>query len=108
MKLTVVNPATEEPIDELTQAGVKETDAAVARAKAQHRETVASFVDGNVVFRGEVPSGPGYLYPATLVEARNDDRIAGEEIFGPIAFGRELGMHALEGYSEVENVFLAT
>jgi len=23
-------------------------------------------------------------------------------------FGRELGMHALEGYSEVKNVFVAT
>src|SRR3954452_1742274 len=34
MTLTVVNPATEEPIAELEQAGVEETDAAVARAKA--------------------------------------------------------------------------
>ena len=33
---------------------------------------------GRVVFRGEVPSGPGYWYPATLVEATNDDRIARE------------------------------
>jgi acyl-CoA reductase-like NAD-dependent aldehyde dehydrogenase len=32
--LTVVNPATEEPIAELEQAGVEEADAAVARAKA--------------------------------------------------------------------------
>ena len=32
--LTVLNPATEEPIAELEQAGVEETDAAVARAKA--------------------------------------------------------------------------
>ncbi len=55
-----------------------------------------------------MPSGPGYWYPATLVEATNDDRIAGDEIFGPVAFGRELGMQALEGYSEVKNVFLAT
>jgi len=32
--LTVINPATEKPIAELEQAGVAETDAAVARAKA--------------------------------------------------------------------------
>jgi betaine-aldehyde dehydrogenase len=142
---------------------------------AQHRETVASFVDGDVLFSGETPSGPGYWFPATLVEASNEDRIAREEVFGPVAalipfedeadavrqandtpyglsgsiwtrdgaralrvaraldtgvisvnsnssvrhsapfggfkqsgFGRELGMHALEGYSEVKNVFLAT
>ena len=142
---------------------------------AQHRETVASFVDGDVLFSGEIPNGPGYWFPATLVEAANEDRIAREEVFGPVAalipfedeadavrqandtpyglsgsiwtrdgaralrvaraldtgvisvnsnssvrhstpfggfkqsgFGRELGMHALEGYSEVKNVFLAT
>jgi acyl-CoA reductase-like NAD-dependent aldehyde dehydrogenase len=28
--------------------------------------------------------------------------------FKQSGFGRELGMHALEGYSEVKNVFLAT
>ena len=32
--LTVLNPATEEPIAELERAGIEETDAAVARAKA--------------------------------------------------------------------------
>src|SRR5712691_404937 len=33
MTLTVLNPANEEPIAQLEQAGVDETDAAVARAK---------------------------------------------------------------------------
>ena len=142
---------------------------------AQHRETVASFVDGAVLFKGEIPEGKGYWYPATLVEARADDRIARDEVFGPVAalipfddeadavrianasqyglsgsiwtrdggrafrvaraidtgvlsinsnssvrpstpfggfkqsgFGRELGMHALAGYSEVKNVYYAT
>jgi acyl-CoA reductase-like NAD-dependent aldehyde dehydrogenase len=28
--------------------------------------------------------------------------------FKQSGFGRELGMHALEGYSEVKNVYLAT
>jgi acyl-CoA reductase-like NAD-dependent aldehyde dehydrogenase len=142
---------------------------------AQHRETVASFVDGDVLFRGETPGGPGYWYPATLLEATNEDRVAREEVFGPVAavipfddetdavriandtpyglsgsiwtrdgaralrvaraletgvlsvnsnssvrhstpfggfkqsgFGRELGMQALEGYSEVKNVYVST
>ena len=142
---------------------------------AAHRETVASFVDGAPLFTGETPQGKGYWYPCTLVEATNDDRIAREEVFGPVAalipfddeadairqandtpyglsgsvwtqngaralrvaraidtgvlsinsnssvrvstpfggfkqsgFGRELGMHALEGYSEVKNVYYST
>ena len=142
---------------------------------AAHRETVASFVEGEPVFRGDVPDGPGFWYPCTLVEAANEDRVAREEVFGPVAavipfedeadairisndtpfglsgsiwtrdgaralrvaratesgvlsvnantsvrvqtpfggfkqsgFGRELGMHALEGYSEVKSVFIST
>jgi acyl-CoA reductase-like NAD-dependent aldehyde dehydrogenase len=142
---------------------------------AQHRSDVAGYVDGEpVLFRGEVPAGDGFYFPCTLVEASNGDRIAREEVFGPVAavipfadeteavrlandtpfglsgsiwtengaralrvargiqagvlsvnsntsvrvstpfggfkqsgFGRELGMHALEGYSEVKNVFVA-
>jgi betaine-aldehyde dehydrogenase len=142
---------------------------------AAQRESVASFVNGDVVFRGEAPEGKGFWFPCTLVEASNEDRVAREEVFGPVAavipfedeadairiandtpyglsgsiwtengaralrvaraletgvlsinantsvrvstpfggfkqsgFGRELGMHALKGYSEVKNVFVAT
>ena len=127
------------------------------------------------LYRGETPGGKGFWYPPTIVEASNDDRIAREEVFGPVAalipfddeadavrlandtpyglsgsiwtrdgaralrvaraidtgvlsvnsnssvrvttpfggfkqsgFGRELGMHALDGYSEVKSVFFST
>src|SRR6185295_4384135 len=156
-----------DPADDATEMG--------PLISAQHRETVASFVNGDVLFSGETPSGPGYWFPATLVEASNEDRIAREEVFGPVAalipfedeadavrqandtpyglsgsiwthdgaralrvaraidtgvlsvnsnssvrhstpfggfkqsgFGRELGMHALESYSEIKNVYIAT
>jgi acyl-CoA reductase-like NAD-dependent aldehyde dehydrogenase len=155
------------PADEATEMG--------PLISAQHRETVSSYVDGNVVFHGNTPDSPGFWFPCTLVEATNDDRVAREEVFGPVAalipfadeaeairlandtpyglsgsiwtrdgaralrvargidsgvlsvnsnssvrvatpfggfkqsgFGRELGMHALESYSEVKNVFFST
>jgi len=142
---------------------------------AAHRELVASFVEDEPLFRGPAPDAPGFWYPCTLVEATNDDRIAREEVFGPVAavipfedeaeavriandtpyglsgsiwtrdgaralrvaraletgvlsvnsnssvrvqtpfggfkqsgFGRELGMQALDGYSEVKSVFIST
>src|SRR5207244_9805623 len=37
------------------------------------------------LFRGDAPNGKGFWYPATLVEARPDDRVAREEVFGPVA-----------------------
>src|SRR5205814_8848486 len=52
---------------------------------AEHRETVASFVDGDPLFRGDAPNGRGFWFPCTLVEATNEDRIAREEVFGPVA-----------------------
>jgi acyl-CoA reductase-like NAD-dependent aldehyde dehydrogenase len=142
---------------------------------AAQRETVAGFVEKEPLFAGTAPDGPGFWYPCTLVEASNGDRVAREEVFGPVAavipfddeedavtiandtpyglsgsvwtrdgaralrvvraidsgvlsvnantsvrvatpfggmkqsgFGRELGMHAMDGYSEVKNVFVAT
>jgi acyl-CoA reductase-like NAD-dependent aldehyde dehydrogenase len=52
---------------------------------AAHRETVASFLEGEPLFRGEAPDGKGFWYPATLVEAGPADRIARDEVFGPVA-----------------------
>jgi acyl-CoA reductase-like NAD-dependent aldehyde dehydrogenase len=156
-----------DPRDEATDMG--------PLISAQHRELVASFVDGAPLFRGDAPAGPGFWFPCTLVEASNDDRVAREEVFGPVAavipfadeedavriandtpyglsgsiwtengaramrvaraletgvlsinsntsvrpstpfggfkqsgFGRELGMQAMDGYSEVKNVFMVT
>jgi betaine-aldehyde dehydrogenase len=52
---------------------------------ASHRETVAGFVEGEPLFRGDVPDGRGFWYPCTIVEATNEDRVAREEVFGPVA-----------------------
>jgi acyl-CoA reductase-like NAD-dependent aldehyde dehydrogenase len=156
-----------DPADDATEMGPLIT--------AQHRDTVASFVETEPLFRGETPDGPGFWFPCTLIEASNDDRVAREEVFGPVAalipfddeadairiandtpyglsgsiwtenggralrvaralesgvlsinsnssvrvstpfggfkqsgFGRELGLNALAGYSEVKNVYYST
>ncbi len=158
-----------DPDDEATEMG--------PLISAAHRDSVRAYVDeASIAFRGEVPeSERGFWFPCVLVEASADDRVAREEVFGPVAavipfadeaeavqlandtpyglsgsiwtrdgaralrvargvqagvlsvnsnssvrvstpfggmkqsgFGRELGMHGLEGYSEVKNVFLST
>jgi acyl-CoA reductase-like NAD-dependent aldehyde dehydrogenase len=162
---------------ELVRVGRPEDDATEMGPliSSEQREKVSSYVDGNVVYRGNTPEGKGFWFPCTLVEATNDDRVAREEVFGPVAavipfedeadavriandtpyglsgsiwtengaralrvaraletgvlsvnsntsvrvstpfggfkqsgFGRELGMQALDGYSEIKNVYLST
>jgi acyl-CoA reductase-like NAD-dependent aldehyde dehydrogenase len=66
-----------DPEDDATEMGPLVSSA--------HRENVASFVEAQTLFRGDVPDGKGFWYPATLVEARPGDRIAREEVFGPVA-----------------------
>ena len=156
-----------DPADEATEMG--------PLISAAHRDTVASFVNGGSAVPGDTPEGPGFWFPCTLVEASNDDRVAREEVFGPVAavipfadeaeairiandtpyglsgsiwtrdsarairvargvsagvlsvnsnssvrvhtpfggmkqsgFGRELGMAALDGYTDLKNVFIST
>ena len=53
---------------------------------AEHRAKVASYLeDTPLAFRGEAPEGKGFWFPPTLVEATNADRVAREEVFGPVA-----------------------
>jgi acyl-CoA reductase-like NAD-dependent aldehyde dehydrogenase len=68
-----------DPADESTEMG--------PLISADQRDRVASYVpDGApVAFRGEVPGGPGYWFPATvLAPVAADDRAVREEIFGPV------------------------
>ena len=84
----VVNPATEETIAELPDAGVEETDAAVARAKAAFPS-----------WRAVAPADRARLIRrlATLVEDHADDlaRIESQNVGKPIGGARaEVGMVA--------------
>ena len=50
-------------------------------------DTVSGFLDGQspIAFQGEIPTGPGYWFPATvLAPVTSDARVFQEEIFGPI------------------------
>ena len=52
---------------------------------AARREKVSSYATGTVVYRGNELDGEGFWFPCTLVEATNGDRVAREEVFGPVA-----------------------
>ncbi|TGB10337.1 aldehyde dehydrogenase [Streptomyces palmae] len=54
---------------------------------AAQRERVRTFVTETApaAIRGQAPAGKGFWYPATVLEGRPEDRIATEEVFGPVA-----------------------
>ena len=88
MTLTVVNPATEEPIAELEQAGIEEADEAVDRAKRAFP-----------AWRAVAPADRGRLLRrlATLVEEHAEElsRIESRNVGKPISGARgEIGMVA--------------
>jgi betaine-aldehyde dehydrogenase len=69
-----------DPLDEATQMG--------PLISADQREAVASFLDGEapVAFRGNAPDGKGFWFaPTVMAPVRPSDRVAREEVFGPIA-----------------------
>jgi acyl-CoA reductase-like NAD-dependent aldehyde dehydrogenase len=69
-----------DPLDEETQMG--------PLISAEQHEMVASFVedDSRVAIRGSAPDGPGFWFaPTVLAPVSNDERVAREEIFGPVA-----------------------
>jgi len=69
-----------DPLDETTEMG--------PLISADHRARVASFLDdgAKVAFRGSAPGGAGFWFPPTVLSpVSNTDRVAREEIFGPIA-----------------------
>ena len=89
MSITVVNPATEEPLAELEEAGREETDAAVARAKeAFPGWRAVSPVDRARLLRRL----------ATLVEEHGEElaRIESRNVGKPIQ-GAQRGRHGRAG-----------
>jgi len=69
-----------DPLAEQTQMG--------PLISAEQRATVASYLEDGapVAFRGSSPQGPGFWFPPTvLCPVSNDDRVAREEVFGPVA-----------------------
>ncbi len=53
---------------------------------AAHHAKVTSFEgEGDVAFRGEAPSGPGFWYPPTVITGVDEHaRISNQEVFGPV------------------------
>jgi acyl-CoA reductase-like NAD-dependent aldehyde dehydrogenase len=69
-----------DPLEEETQMG--------PLISADQRTTVASYVEDGapVAFRGSAPQGPGFWFPPTVLSpVSNEDRVAREEVFGPVA-----------------------
>ncbi|MGV3712910.1 aldehyde dehydrogenase family protein [Pseudolysinimonas sp.] len=66
-----------DPTDEATEMG--------PLVSAAHRDSVAGFLDGaNVAFRGSAPEGKGFWMAPTVLLPTRTDRVAIDEIFGPV------------------------
>ena len=69
-----------DPLDEESRMG--------PLISAGQLETVSSYVGEGapVAFRGDAPDGPGFWFPPTVLSpVANSDRVAREEVFGPVA-----------------------
>jgi acyl-CoA reductase-like NAD-dependent aldehyde dehydrogenase len=132
VSLTVLNPATEDVIAELEPAGVEETDAAddrVAQEEVFGRvAAIIPFADEEDAIRianatpyglsGSIwtRDGARALRVARALETgvlsiNSNSSVRVSTPFGGFkqsGFGRELGLNALDGYSEIKNVFYAT
>ncbi|WP_447913738.1 aldehyde dehydrogenase family protein [Microbacterium phyllosphaerae] len=52
---------------------------------AAHRDTVSEFLDdADIAFRGSAPEGDGFWFAPAVVLADPSDRIAQQEVFGPV------------------------
>ena len=78
LEAMVSNLRVGDPLEEATEMG--------PMISAGQRATVAEYVaDGPVAMQGQVPDGPGYWFPPTVLYPLADgDRAAREEIFGPV------------------------
>ena len=66
-----------DPSEEATEMG--------PLVSAAHRESVQGFLeDAPVAFRGSAPEGKGFWMAPTVLLPSRDDRVATEEIFGPV------------------------
>jgi betaine-aldehyde dehydrogenase len=80
LETAVKNLKVGDPLDDSTEMG--------PLISADHRTKVASYLDdgARVAIRGHAPAGAGFWFPPTVLgPVTNTDRVAREEIFGPIA-----------------------
>ncbi|TMD59971.1 MAG: aldehyde dehydrogenase family protein [Chloroflexi bacterium] len=99
-----------QPLDERTEVGP--LISAGQRQRSLDYVTLGQEEGAQLVTGGVPADNAGYfLQPAIFTHVDNKMRIAQEEIFGPVVcvipFGREMGMHAVQLYTEVKSVFFS-
>jgi acyl-CoA reductase-like NAD-dependent aldehyde dehydrogenase len=105
--LTVLEPATEQVLAQIPRGGVEEADAAVARAKAAYPawRALAPADRSRLLHRLADALEAGVLSINTNTSVRVATPFGG---FKQSGYGRELGPHGLDHYTEVKSVFYAT